>query len=67
MQEIGELKFLKCFEDRDKQNRGNINPLELRKALDSFDLRLPAIELERFVRFVEKNKQGNIDYLWLLK
>ncbi|CDW76181.1 ef hand family protein [Stylonychia lemnae] len=66
LDEFGESKFVEKFENLDKNNSGSINPLELRRLLDNLKLKLPSIEIERFVRFIEKDKTGNVNYTWLL-
>jgi hypothetical protein len=54
---------LKAFEQNDTYNDGTVSPHEFNQCLRILDFDFPSIELECFIRFIEKGNRGRIDYM----
>jgi Ca2+-binding EF-hand superfamily protein len=47
----------------DVNQDGSLDPLEFKAGLMKMNIKLSEIEIERFIRMVEKNKSGRVDYM----
>ena len=58
-----EKRLMKLFEELDETSDGSLDPHDFKKALRKVNLDTPNIDLEQFIRFLEKTKKRRIDYL----
>ena len=62
-----ERKFLKLLEEADPSNDGRVDPAALKIALAKVTTNLDQESLDRFVRFLEKDTNGKINYVAFLQ
>jgi len=64
--QLGELA--KRLDIMDENKDGFVQPIKLKQALrESGEADMPEVELNRFIRFLDKDKRGMIDYQRLLE
>lgn len=61
-----EERAIRLLQEVDKDNLGSIRASDLLKMLTKINNKISADDLERFVRFLDTDKLGNLNYLEFL-
>lgn len=62
-----EQQFLKLMEESDPQNDGKVEAAALRLALAKITIGINQETIDRFVRFLDRDTQGKINYVGFLE
>ena len=61
-----EARLLALFEERDGLLDGSLDPHDFKGALRKVDIDTPEVELDQFIRLLDKTSNGRVDYLKFL-